>query len=297
MKKRQLQKHVDYIESLVSRGGPEPEEWDELNNWIISVAQMVEDNQLTNDDVEVLRRSFGESLSAITLHGISYLKPHGYAGDFEIIDRIYTNYTAPEPHTKWDLFWHDLPAARAVRNRKDYFHSILDRMSSQKESLSVLKIAIGPGRSMFEWMCGNPEYDISIDCIEYDIKAIQYASRLNEQFENKLNFRHENAMKYQHTGKKYDLIWAAGIFDYFEDDFFISLFSRLLDSKKTDGEVIVGNFTATDPKLGFLQFFDWILHYRDEEKLIELALASGAERNSISIGKEQEGVNLFLHAA
>jgi hypothetical protein len=44
-----------------------------------------------------------------------------------------------------------------------------------------------------------------------------------------------------------------------------------------------------------MELMEWHLNYRDEEKLIELAKESGFDLDFVSIGKEPENVNLFLH--
>ena len=44
-----------------------------------------------------------------------------------------------------------------------------------------------------------------------------------------------------------------------------------------------------------MELMEWHLNYRDEEKLLELAEQSGFDMNYVSIDKEPENVNLFLH--
>ena len=130
-----------------------------------------------------------------------------------------------------------------------------------------------------EWMNRNPEYDVSFECIEYDDKAIEYAKNLNADFESRITWRHENALKYRSETNKYDLIWAAGIFDYFNDQVFESLFSRLLESKKQDGQIVVGNFSTSNPSRPYMEIFDWILHHRTEQDLICLLYTSPSPRD------------------
>ncbi len=42
-------------------------------------------------------------------------------------------------------------------------------------------------------------------------------------------------------------------------------------------------------------FGEWFLYHRTEEHLINLAEQAGFDKEKISIGRENEGVNLFLH--
>ena len=46
-------------------------------------------------------------LSLETMQGHAYLKPHGYAGDFELIDKIYTYWKSDDPNLiRWDDYFH-----------------------------------------------------------------------------------------------------------------------------------------------------------------------------------------------
>lgn len=103
-----------------------------------------------------------------------------------------------------------------------------------------------------------------------------------------------NALRFK-PEREYDLIWAAGIFDYFDDAKFVSLLSRLRMARKTDGEVVIGNFSTRNPSESYMRIFDWNLFHRDADQLRTLALAAGAPPAAIHIGQEPEGVNLFLH--
>ena len=41
-------------------------------------------------------------------------------------------------------------------------------------------------------------------------------------------------------------------------------------------------------------FGEWFLNHREKNQLIELAIASGIEKDKISVDQEDLGVNLFL---
>lgn len=247
-------------------------------------------------DIAKFREAFGAALSLATLQGFTFLKPHGYAGDYEIIDLIYRQHVSLDSRfSNWDQYYHYLAASRAVRNRKSYFHGLLDCHYSRKKPLHVLKIASGPGRSMFEWLCKHPEANIQIDCIDIDPAAIAYASDLNHAFLDRITFSRKNVMKFR-TQKRYDLIWAAGIFDYFNDAAFRYLLKRLLPALESDGEIVIGNFSTDNPsRSGMEMVGDWYLQHRTRDLLFSLAKECGIHGNDVGIGSEPEGVNLFLH--
>ena len=55
-------------------------------------------------------------MSLSTIQGFVYNKPHGYAGDFEVIDRIYNYHIAEPKHlSKWDTFFiHSMELMQSV---------------------------------------------------------------------------------------------------------------------------------------------------------------------------------------
>jgi len=291
--------HLDYINKMVANGGPEFNQWQEFRFWVDNVLQDIKQENITKNEVTILYNAFGESLSTKTMQGFSYCKPHGYSGDFEIITRIYDFYICKEPHlTKWDEFTQNLPAPKAVRNRKSYFKNFLKNKiqnHSNASTLNILNVASGPSRDVYELLQENPNANIHIDSIEMDINAIKISKILLSDYLDKVEFTNLNAFKFM-PSKKYDLIWSAGLFDYFNDNIFIKLLKRYYESLKTDGgELVIGNFSTSDDSKNYMILLNWFLEYRSAEKLFELAILANVNKNLISVGKEEEGVNLFLH--
>jgi hypothetical protein len=294
----QLKDHVAYIRRLVEQGGPRESDFSTLDYWIIDVHTAWHTGKLSGSELAEIRAAFGDALSPSTMQGFALTKPHGYPGDFEVIDRMYQMSVSSDPRlANWDRFFHQHAAPKAVRNRKTYFHRLLDRHSVRKQPLRVLKIASGPGRSMFEWLSAHPNAPVTFECVEIDLNAIDYASRLNERFLDRIAFVQKNAMRYRPSGE-YDLIWAAGIFDYFDDRTFISLFERLVPALAEGGELVVGNFSDRNPSRAYMELLGgWSLHHRTDNHLMRLARECGVAPNRISAGTEPEHVNLFLHVS
>ena len=79
---------------------------------------------------------------------------------------------------------------------------------------------------MFEWLTAHPDAEITFDCVEIDSKAIELATQLNHTFCKRVRFIHKNALRLRPT-RQYDLIWSAGLFDYFDDRLFRVALRRL----------------------------------------------------------------------
>lgn len=295
-----MDQHIAYIEKLVSKGGPTPSEYDAFDHWLGKVAEERRQGRLSDQDLEVLRSAFQEALSPKTLQGFSYVKPHGYTGDFEIIDRMYTKHVTDEAHLEnWDLYFQAQSAPVAVRNRKSYFlelASTLQETFSHKESIPILNVASGPARDVFQFFGHNHTNGaVRFDCIDNDENAICYAKELCAPYRDRVSFHQANALRFN-TDRDYQLIWSAGLFDYLGDKVFRFLLRNLLSMLREDGELVVGNFAPNNPTKNYMELIgDWHLYYRDARDLKKLAKSCGVASEDICIGREPENVNLFLH--
>lgn len=288
-----VKKHIGYIKMMVDKGGPEKQEYSEFSDFLYEIQMLKANGIFLEKELTEIRKAFKDTLSKETIQGFIYLKPHGYSGDFEIIDKIYLSDISDNPkYRNWDIYAHTLDATIAVRNRKKYFKNIFGEKINKTTSLSILNIASGPSRDIYEFYAENPNKSITIDCVELDKNAIEYSKNLLNG--HKVNFINENIFRFA-TTKMYDVVWSAGLFDYFSDSVFIKILQRLISWTKLGGEIIVGNFSTNSKAQPYMEFIEWKLNYRTQEHLMELALKAGARKNQIQINQEPLGVNLFLH--
>jgi len=295
-----MQNHLPFIKQLVQNGGPEPSEYRFLNSWLRVINNEIMSGTISKTDLRTIRETFGRAISLDTMQGFCFHKPHGYPGDFEIIDKIYQNHHADDPSlVKWDKYFQISSAPMAVRNRKDYFIQLLRNLEHEttpgSQPIKVLNIASGPARDLFEFLNHSSNGKLQFDCIEFDPNAISYASTLCSKYLEQINFIKANAFKFR-TSERYRFIWAAGIFDYFDDDTFVRLLKHYLCFLDVKGEMVIGNFSPNNPTKSYMEIVgDWYLNHRSADKLITLARACGIDQKDIRIGQEPEGVNLFVH--
>jgi len=286
---------IKYIRRIHLKGGPEEEEYILINEVLNHYRQ-----SLSPDEVIKLQKKIAGIFGSNFIHsttGHAMLQPYNYAGDFEIIDKMYQEYISEFTDlVKWDKFYHSQAAAKAVRNRKTFFKSTLNqKINEDKSSFEVLNIASGPCRDIYEFYKKTKNKRTLFTCVETDLNAILYATKLNHQYLPQFTFFHQSIFKFE-TERKFDLIWSAGLFDYFDDKIFIRLLSKLKKNVKLGGEIIIGNFSDKNPTISYMELFiGWHLHHRTEEQLIELAQAAGIQDiGRITIEREAEGVNLFM---
>jgi len=290
---------LDFLDQILAKNGPDPEDYKSLTKLLATFDQDVKHGRFPNHTIEEVRKKYVAQLPLETNIAWGFQKPYGYAGDFQMIDQIYRKEICQAPSFyKWDLFFHDFQAAQAVRNRKTYFKNLLLRKTLlHSGTFRVLNLASGPARDILEFLQENPGADVHFTCVELDQRAIDFASELLDGYLDRVTFVQKNVFRYQ-TEQQFDLVWSAGLFDYFEDKVFVRLYRRLLSNVKPTGEIVIGNFHPRNESRPVMEILtDWYLHHRTEEQLAALAQEAGADLASLRVEQEPLGVNLFLRMA
>lgn len=282
---------------IVEKGGPETTDYSRVNRLMDLFGDYMKKGELLAEQLPDIWNRFGDVFSLKTLQGHVCRKPHGYAGDFEIIENMYLRKTSAEPHlVTWDNYFLSCRASRAVRNRKEYFKTLLAGIEKKKpgEKIHVLNIGSGPGRDMYEYFTENPGTRINIDSIDMDKKAVKYAELLCEDYLDRITFYNRNALRFR-PKKSYDLIWSAGLFDYLNDKVFMHLIDRYSNYLKPEGVMVIGSFSTRNPCINYMELAQWSLNHRTEDELSHLARRCGFNDSKTMIDREPEGINLFLH--
>lgn len=284
---------LNRLNHFVLQGGPEVWEYQEMDSLIDELADMKRSGELSDSDFFSMIEIFGEAFSNKTMQGFAYIKPYGYSGDFEVIEKMYDYaITKDDRLKKWDYFWQNHAAARAVRNRKSLFKEQLDSIFPNSMG-TVLNLASGPCTELFEYLTDNYDCNLVFDCLDMDENAIQYAEEKTKAFSEKINFINENVFRFT-PSKQYDLIWSAGLFDYFTDDVFTKLLERFKKSMSSKGVLLIGNFDTSNRSKNYMELMQWHLYHRSSDHLRNLAASVFDDNYTIEILKEDENVNLFL---
>jgi len=279
---------VAFLYRMLDQGGPEEKDYRRFGLLVDSLDQ---------EGIEELRDVLSPVLSNTqTMQGYAYSKPNGYAGDYKTIDLIYSKYISQDPmFTKWDIWWQKSHASQAVRNRKDFFINIMNELDKNSDGpKDVLILGSGPATDIYEYLKKHPESNLSFDLIDLDENAIEYAREKNWEFRDRLTFTRINVLRFK-THKHYDMIWSAGLFDYFKEKHFIYLLNKYLAFLNENGEMVIGNFSGYNPTRVLMEAFsDWYLTYRSEYDLYKIAQEAGLKKDQVNVDKEPLGVNLFM---
>ena len=90
----------------------------------------------------------------------------------------------------------------------------------------------------------------------------------------------------------YDMIYSAGLFDYFTEPVAQMAAQRMVANLKPGGKLIIGNFSMENPSVAIMELgLDWNLIYRSKEDLERMFKGFGSK---VHVEKEPLGVNLFV---
>jgi extracellular factor (EF) 3-hydroxypalmitic acid methyl ester biosynthesis protein len=277
----------DFLNYLIKKGGPEIQDYNKFTSIV---------NSLGPEDIDNFRQQIKSILNENTLIGHGFVKPYGYPGDFTLIDKIYSfDINQDFQYKNWDLFFQNQPGANAVRNRKDFFIDYCKTLVTRKKDAKVLILGSGPASDVYEFLTnfsgGN---GITIDLIDFDQSAIDFSRRKNEKFNGQISYNKINALRFN-SYKLYDLIWSAGLFDYFKDKHFTFLIRKYINCLDDDGEMVISNFSTKNPTKRLMEVLsDWYLNLRTESDLFRIASEANINKELVTVDKEPLGINLFL---
>jgi extracellular factor (EF) 3-hydroxypalmitic acid methyl ester biosynthesis protein len=276
-----------FLKGLVDSGGPEKKDY--------AVFTYIIDN-LSDSEVDDFRELLMPVLNENTLIGYGFKKPFGYPGDFNLINSIYNfHVNENEKFRNWDIFFQNQPGAIAVRNRKDYFVNYCKKLTAKSDRhLKVLILGSGPATDVCEFLSNYSDNKISFDLIDFDQNAIDFSMEKNRRFNGVVSYNRINVLRYK-PYKMYDLIWSAGLFDYFKDKHFVFLIQKYFNCLAEDGEYIISNFSTDNPTRRLMEVLsDWFLNHRNKADLIDIARRACIDEKLVQIDTEPLGVNLFL---
>jgi hypothetical protein len=237
----------------------------------------------------------------------SYVKPLGYAGDYEVMNLIYRD--QQEGDTLFAKCLHryfiNQPAAKAVRNRVQYLlpkvYEILNRYKSKNKVIKMLSVASGPAVELQTLLRDSrigDELDLEISLLDQDLESLKHAQgrlrALSRKSKIKINYINRSIKTVIMRGLdniNYDLVYALGVFDYLSNPVAFATAKRLYEALEPGGTLIIGNFDIKNPTRTTMELaLDWNLIHRSEEELYNLFSPISPE---IKIEREKEAVNLF----
>jgi extracellular factor (EF) 3-hydroxypalmitic acid methyl ester biosynthesis protein len=208
----------------------------------------------------------------------SFTKPRGFAGDSELIDLIYFDQGWANLSSHSDLgrriFWRNrnAPAPRAVRERRDHCALIIDRVAVRKHRPRVLVVACGNLREALTSVAVQTGSVGELVAFDQDQAALNCVARA---LGSRATCRRGSVRTIVGGGldsERFDLIYAAGLYDYLERRLASKLTAKLFSHLDSDGELVVANFTNDVADIGYMEsYMAWNLIFRSLDELLDLA--------------------------
>jgi hypothetical protein len=238
----------------------------------------------------------------------AFKKPLRYAGDYEMMNILYRDETIGDTLFAkcMQRYFLNNPEAKAVRNRARYLYDristlIVNRKDDRK--LKLLSVASGPAMEIQLILKENNSLNlenVEFDLLDQDLISLKHAQLKIREYSRsknkkiKTNFINREVKDLVRKGllhAEYDLIYSAGLFDYFPDAFAQMSAQVLFKAIKPGGQLIIGNFNLLSTNRAMMDLaFDWKLYYRTHEDLTDLFGELGGD---LVIEEEKEGINLF----
>lgn len=262
--------------------------------------QSVGEEALLRAAQQFFRQEIGPWFRKSWIVNRAYSKPSGFAGDYEMLNRLYDQATPARGLGGYiDLCILDLPLARAVRGRLVAVKAfLLKEIASRKRPIRILDIASGPCREYSDWP--NTQQPVEVVALDNDKEALNYVRQqvvsnlppncgLYPERYNALRTRSSSATL-RNFGS-FDIIYSVGLCDYLTDKQLIGLFASWRETLNEHGALYIA-FKDTEryDKTPYQWHLDWFFHQRTESDVLSLYERAGFDIGSIQTSRDSTGI-------
>ncbi len=292
------------LDDWVSSGGPEPGDYLRLGTCLRAITRHAEEGPEGPALLEAARAVLAPTLLKATVQGFAHLRPHGYDGDFELIERLLSFHHSADPNlVRWDRYCHALPSVRALRARATHLRDLMLRLETSGDpsgTLHALHFRSGPAREFADYFIAHGgSTRFRCDCVDPDSNAVLHGRRIVARLTDRMSFHHGPLLRYR-AAHAYHLIWASSLCETLDDRAFVAVVRRLLRFLEPGGRLVLcqlgavpGELDDTDALLGVLG--NWRLRRRDARALEDLAIEAGGYPDVVRVMHDPRHPNLFLH--
>lgn len=242
----------------------------------------------------------------------AYTKPRGYCGDYVVMNHIYDGRPAG------DTTFARLAQALAVRigefvlRRRDLVQSAIEdavKRDHHGTRTRIVSVGCGPAREIADFAAtgAGAASPVSFVLIDHDEEALRFAGnsitaalavpgshpQLHADLRKLSALRLLRDLPPVDAFGSADLIYSAGLFDYFSDRTCRLLAQRLYEALRPGGALLLGNMKAgTDMIWPLYLIADWPLQYRSAESV--MSWASDLPGAEVSLRTETTGYDYLL---
>lgn len=231
-------------------------------------------------------------------------KPRGYAGDAVMMDYAYGIHGAYEATRQASDFGRALlgylqirPAAQSARYRREHIARLIDEIAAVEARPRILAVAAGHLREAERSTAlasGAVGRFVALDADRESLREVQaqYSGLGVETIH--ASVRHLLARNV--TREPFDFVYAAGLYDYLNDNVAATLTARLFELTKPGGRMLIPNYAPACPDRGYMEScMAWDLIYRDEYDMTRLMARIPADQiASYDVYSDPSGSVVYL---
>lgn len=256
-----------------------------------------------------LWRIAGPLLELGVLQYCARFKPHGYAGDYEMLARICEQYCCDHPlGGAFDLYFQRQAAPQAVRSRTQHTAAALVAhcLGRSRTAYHVVSVGAGPAiglRQAIAVLSEGHRRVMRVSLLDVDPNALDFAQQRLEPLLPRgalscvrVNlFRLTQGPDSAASLGRPDFLVCPGLLDYLPDEPAAATMRLFWQNVSEGGLLLVGNFAPHNPTRAYMEWIgNWYLTYRTAEQMERLGLRAGIPPDQFAIGSERLGIDLFL---
>lgn len=261
--------------------------WDELMPTLAGAEDALDGTDLaqTRRDVQSILNPW---LLRSRLWARSWLKPHGYPGDYRMLEWMYdleldecADPGQPAAVNLLDGLYRSVHSVQAVWHRRAWFRNLIARyLRADREPVRVLDIACGGSRYVHDVIERYGPRAIAPTLFDQDPAALAYAeSRLVKATGVSAATicapvkRIEQALPVTDPRDRgrFDVVISTGLFDYLPNELARGLLAHMISLTRPGGTVAICNFGPEDRSRLVKEWVaDWRLIYRTRAELQSL---------------------------
>lgn len=240
----------------------------------------------------------------------AYSKPRGYCGDYVVMNQIY------DGRPLGDTTFARLAQVLAVRigefvlRRRDLVRTAIDetiKQTGQDTPATIVSLGCGPAREVADFVATGTGRPVTFLLVDHDEEALRFAGSsiaealrmAGSRFQIKTEPRKLSVLRLLRDLPPLEafgsanLIYSAGLFDYFSDRTCRLLAHRLYEGLRPGGALLLGNMKAgTDMLWPLYLIADWSLEYRTAESV--MSWADDLPGAQVSLRTETTGYDYLL---
>ena len=219
----------------------------------------------------------------------SFTKPRGYSGDAHLLDFIYGHEstaaeTAEASDRGREIFAHTTNASSsvAVRERREILAGLVDEAAARVPGPEVLAIAAGHLREAA--LSAAHARGAVRRWVALDQDPLSVGSMLRDNAGTAVEPQDGSVrglIRRAHKLGTFDLVYAAGLYDYLPDAVAVRLTQRCMEMVRPGGTFLFANFSDETRVDGYMDMFmNWELLLRDEAAMWAIVNRS-VDRNQV----------------